>query len=125
VSTSAGEKGGDVAEQSLSWPLSATAPSSTSSSRRSREVFPPQNPQKEKACSSVALGLVWLSSARLGLAGDGGRGLTGLGLSGVSSPACTVAHTSGKPPISFLLSIGGLVGPLAFFNPALICSVGW
>jgi len=66
-----------------------------------------------------------LSSVALSLAGDRGRGrgrgLTGLGLSRLP-PSHTVScqsHTAGKPPISFLLSIGGLV---ALLNPALVWS---
>jgi hypothetical protein len=64
-----------------------------------------------------------LSSVALSLAGDRGRGrgrgLTGLGLSRLA-PSHTVSwqlHTSGKPPISCLLSIGGLG---ALLNPALV-----
>lgn len=65
-----------------------------------------------------------LSSVAFDLAGVRGRGLlTGLRLASPVSPASpTQLHPSGKPPISFLLSIGGLLG---LFNPCsdLLCSL--
>ena len=96
---------------SLSWPMCRPAPS----------LSPvPCSPQKEN-------GKLVVSRAYCSLAGDRGRGrgrgrgLTGLGLSRLP-PSHTVScqsHTAGKPPISFLLSIGGLV---ALLNPALVWS---
>ena len=97
---------------SLSWPMCRPAPSLS-------PVPCPLSPVPHKRRMES------LSSVALSLAGDSGRGrgrgLTGLGLSRLP-PSHTVScqsHTAGKPLISFLLSIGGLV---ALLNPALVCS---